>query len=266
MSVVQQLFMTISMSSGGSAVGQVAYTTAGSFSWVVPAEVTSISSVAIGCGGGNSNQSGGGGALSYKNDISVTPGETLTVTIGTPATSGTPTATSLKRGATLLLNAPSGSDTSSPGAADTTNGATSFAGGSGGLGGGGGGAGGYSGAGGVGGNGVGNASNNGTAGTGGAAGGGGVNGTTGSGGGGGTGLLGQGSNGAGGTTAGTGGGAGSGGTSGGDTSAGVPGAGGLYGGGIGYYLTGGANTGAVGALRIIWGSGRSFPSTNTGNM
>jgi hypothetical protein len=30
--------------------------------------------------------------------------------------------------------------------------------------------------------------------------------------------------------------------------------------------TSGAGTGAGGAVRIIWGAGRSFPSTNTGDM
>jgi hypothetical protein len=27
-----------------------------------------------------------------------------------------------------------------------------------------------------------------------------------------------------------------------------------------------SNTGAPGAVRIIWGTGRAFPSTNTGNL
>jgi hypothetical protein len=40
------------------------------------------------------------------------------------------------------------------------------------------------------------------------------------------------------------------------------GAGGAYGGGTA--TDGGA--GATGAVRIIWGAGRAFPSTNTGNV
>jgi len=61
--------------------------------WTVPAGVTSISVVCIGGGGtgyiqgsagGSSPRSsgGGGGALAYKNNISVTPGSTVTVKVG----------------------------------------------------------------------------------------------------------------------------------------------------------------------------------------
>jgi hypothetical protein len=67
--------------------------------------------------------------------------------------------------------------------------------------------------------------------------------------------LGQGSNGAGGTSAGQRGGGGSGGVGGGTTSVG-----GAYGGA-------GRATPAGGAVRIIWpGTTRSFPSTCTGNL
>jgi len=268
---------TISMShflgaAKAAVVGQVAYPASGIFSWIVPTGVTSICAVAIGCGGGNSNQSGGGGSLSYVNNISVTPGESLTVTVGTPTASGTPASSSIKRGATVLLNANSGNDNSVGGAADTTNGAISFAGGAGGGGGGGGGAAGYSGPGGNGGTGTGGTNNNGTSGAGGGAGGGAASQSAvfGCAGGGGTGILGQGANGAGGiatASSATGGGGGSGGTAGANApGGGAPGSGGAYGGGIGYYNTGGAGAGAVGAVRIIWGSGRSFPSTNTGNL
>jgi hypothetical protein len=68
-------------------------------------------------------------------------------------------------------------------------------------------------------------------------------------GGGGVGILGQGANGS------ANGGGGSGGSNGGSI-------GGAYGGGGG---TDG-NNGGTGAVRIIWGAGRSFPSTNTGNV
>ena len=95
-------------------------------------------------------------------------------------------------------------------------------------------------------------------------------------GGGGVGIYGQGSNGtAAGQQTGNGGGGGSSGTSGG--AGGLPpgpfngsgGAGGSFGGGggaafSGVYDTGGAGSG--GAVRIIWGAGRSFPSTNTGDQ
>jgi len=66
------------------------FTTAGTFSWVAPAGVTSVAAVAVGGGGGGagSNSSGcsgtggGGGALSYVNGISVTPGNSYTVVVG----------------------------------------------------------------------------------------------------------------------------------------------------------------------------------------
>ena len=69
-------------------------------SWTVPAGVTSICVVCIGAGGSgaqgssvtNYPNSGGGGGLSYVNNITVTPGETLYVTYGpalTAATTGT---------------------------------------------------------------------------------------------------------------------------------------------------------------------------------
>jgi hypothetical protein len=45
----------------------------------------------------------------------------------------------------------------------------------------------------------------------------------------------------------------------------------LYGGGGGgktgnYSIQNGTGLGASGAVRIIWGPGRAFPSTNTGNL
>lgn len=86
-------------------LGEQAFTSPGTYSFVVPAGVTSISAVTVGGGGGgamtvryttNTNPSslitavpignpcyaGGGGALAYANAISVTPGETLTVVVG----------------------------------------------------------------------------------------------------------------------------------------------------------------------------------------
>jgi hypothetical protein len=66
-------------------IGQVAYTTAGTYSWTAPAGVTSVSVVAVGAGGSASvyyGAGGGGGALAYKNSISVVPGNTYTVVVG----------------------------------------------------------------------------------------------------------------------------------------------------------------------------------------
>ena len=67
--------------------GQSEYTTAGTYSWTAPAGVTSVSVVAVGAGGDagawqNGGTSGGGGGLGYKNNISVTAGQTYTVVVG----------------------------------------------------------------------------------------------------------------------------------------------------------------------------------------
>jgi len=233
--------------------------TAGTYSFIVPAGVTSISVVAVAGGGGGVTpgnytssalpivwatppgspsgnvNAGGGGALAYTNNITVTPGQVLTVVVGAGGTPGSTTFTAGNGGESYLANAGGtklvhvtggyGGQTSS-GAGGSVVIGTGAAGGAGGAwspydsgtaigwtGAGGGGAGGYSGAGGNGGNGNANGSN----GSGGAAGGGGGGGNLnyavsgggpyqqyifGAGGaGGGTGLTGLGSNGAGGVTA-----------------------------------------------------------------
>jgi hypothetical protein len=250
-----------------AAPGQQVFTSSGTFT--VPAGVTSICAVAVGRGKDGaagdgmdtSGRGGDGGTLSYSNAISVTPGESLTVTIAT-STSASTGETTLKRSSTVLLAARAGGQTSGQ-----ANVGTSFAGGTapdpfGGYGTGGGGAGGYSGAGGDGGS----IGGGGSAGSGGSGGGGGSAPSAVSGGGGGVGLLGAGSNGTAGSGGlGGGGGAGSGGSSGAD--GGDGGAGGNYGGGGGgggVSSAGGA--GGSGALRIIWGAGRSYPSTNTADV
>jgi hypothetical protein len=230
--------------------GQVAYTTPGTYSWTVPAGVTSVSVVAVGGGGG----------------ISIAGGNS---SFGSEVIAG------------------GGSAGSAGGVVIAGQGGSGGAGG-GGWPSGGGGAGGYSGNGGNG-----SSSGSGSAGTGGGGGGGTINtpnftaGTRG----GGVGILGQGANGAGGIRFGDGsgsaGGAGSGGSGvtyggGGAALSNEPGAGGGGGAlawknnisvtagssitvtvgsaGNGYFTPG------VGAVRIIWGPGRSFPSTNTADQ
>jgi len=270
------------------AVGQISFTTPGTYSWTVPTDILDgITVVAVGGGGGgggagnaNGKGGGGGGALAYVNKISVTPGETLTVRVGTGGQPGiVPTSTAsdggnsyVKRGAISLVEAgggKKGNDISLDGNFNGGLGGTVIvgAGGSGGSGGpgssggggGGGGAGGYSGNGGAG---------SGAPGVGGGGGGGGF-GNIESFGGGGVGILGQGANGTAGNSI-IGGGGGSGGENGSNTgSAGsVLVGGGKYGGGGG----GGAdssgrygNVGGSGAVRILWGLGdyRQFPATNT---
>lgn len=278
------------------AVGQSSFITPGTYSWTVPTGVDTISVVTVGGGGGGGGAGGsagkgggGGGALAYVNSISVTPGETLTVGVGTSGQPGiVPTSTAsaggnsyVKRGAISLVEAgggQKGNDTildgnNNGGAGGTVIVGTGGTGGTGGAGnngfsGGGGGAGGYSG---NGGNGGGNGGNPGSNGIGGAGGGGGSDSAF-SNGGGGVGILGQGASGAGGPIGGNGNG-GSGGQNGSTT--GTAGSilvgGGKYGGGGG----GGAdssnrygNVGGVGAVRIIWGLGayRQFPATNVGDL
>ena len=265
MSAIQQVMAALG--AGAAAPGQQVFTSSGTFT--VPAGVTSICAVAVGRGQngaagdgmGTAGRGGEGGTLSYTNSISVTPGESLTVTIAT-STSGSTGETTLKRSSTVLLAARAGGQTSGQ-----ANVGTSFAGGTapapaGGYGSGGGGAGGYSGAGGAGGS-IGGGGSAGSGGSGG--GGGGGNSGDYSGGGGGVGLLGAGTNGTAGSGSGGGGGGGSGGAAG--ASGGSGSTGGAYGGG-----GGGGNvdyaggSGGAGALRIIWGAGRSYPSTNTGDV
>ena len=239
-------------------IGQQAYTTAGTYSWVAPACVTSVSVVAVGGGGGS------GGALGYKNNYSVTPGSSYTVIVG----SGRGTGSSSPGNPSSFVN----TSTLRAGGGGCTGG--TYTGDGGGNGGNastytGGGAGGYSG---NGGGGAGLANGSGGAGAGGGGGGAGnwyCCGVYRGGGGGGVGILGQGSNGTGGvggSSATGGGGGGSGGSAGGKSNN-CQGAGGTYGGGGGgsslptYRAAGG-----VGAVRIIWpGTSRQFPSTCTGD-
>ncbi len=270
-----------------TAIGQVAYTTAGTYSWVCPEGVYSVSAVAVGGGGSGgaaywAGGGGGGGGLGYKNNIPVVPGNSYTVVVGAgglgvsanaggQGTSGTDSYfisnTTVKGG-----GGAAGTGTSSDGNTQYSGGAggsyVGDGGGTGGTGGtsnsdsagGGGGAAGYSG---NGGNGAGN--QNGfvaSAGSGGAGSGGAVS-SAAAGSGGGVGILGQGSTGTSDSAGGSGGAAGS-----------VPataGAGGAYGGGGGGQSTDSkslrASHGGVGAVRLIWpGTSRAFPSTNTGNL
>lgn len=266
MSAIQQMVFGVGM----PATGQAEYTTPGTYSWVCPAGVTSVSVVCVGAGGSagfSTKYRAGGGALGYKNNIAVTPGNSYTVVVGA--------APVLSNGgqshfnSVCVANGGTSGTTSIPAATFTGDGggnggvplADNYSGGSG--------AGGYSGSGGGG-------ASLGVAGTNGAGGGGGggagyvigAGGRRFSGGGGGVGIYGQGSNGAG---AGAGSLAGGGGGSGGGAGAAAgDGRGGLYGGASG---SGGdnlsgtlASSGGTGAVRIIWpGNLRQFPSTRTAN-
>ena len=244
-------------------VGQQAYTSPGTYTWVAPAGVNSVSIVAVGSGGSSQNTGNGGGGLGYRNNYIVTPGSSYTVVVGgkgasTPAPAF-PGQDSYFINTSVVKGGGGGMiSTISPGSF------TGDGGGNGGSGGctvcyvgGGGGAGGYSGNGGGAGRGF---PESGLAGSGGGGGGGASEGPGyNAGGGGGVGILGQGANGAGGIASVSFSQTGKGGSGGSDA---VGRAGGFYGGGSTPTLDGGS-----GAVRIIWpGTTRSFPSTNTGNL
>lgn len=290
----------------GPPPGQQAYTTAGTYSWVAPAGVTSISVVVVGGGGGGEtnyeNDGGGGGALAWVNNRTVVPGNSYSVTVGAGGARGTygvrpipqsdtgagyPGGTSSMSSLGVTVEATGGGGASYlnylPGPGGTFS-SPSGGGGNGGAGGssgewsgaGGGGAGGYTGNGGDGGN----MGAGGTTGANGAGGGGAGGGGSGpfsnafgdyyqwpGNRGGGVGILGQGSS-------------GSGvaptffnyGQAGGHGSGGAYGYGGNGGGLLTYAdppseVIESGLAGASGAVRIIWpGTTRQFPSTNTGDL
>jgi hypothetical protein len=273
-------------------VGQAAFTTSGTYTWVAPANVTSVSVVAVGGGGGGSATDsggcgGGGGGLGWGNDIAVTPGQSYTVVVGSGGVRSTDSLDNASAGgssyfidtatvcgfggdrAVLDDSGGLGGGYVGDGGGGGGTGATEFT-----YAGGGGGAGGYSGGGGNGGS----YAQSGTSGSGGAGGGGGGGGSSdAAGNGGGVGIFGEGSSGAGGNGTeanGTNGFGGSGGQDGGRGGGLSQGSitfinkGGDFGGGGG----GADNTfgehgdGGSGAVRIIWGPNRAFPSTNTGDL
>jgi hypothetical protein len=284
-------------------VGQEIYSSPGTYTWVAPDDVTSVSVVCVGGGGGGGGgygPGGGGGALAYRNNISVTPGQTYTVVVGAGGAGATDDGDSsiwtLSNGGnggssyfidTSTVAAGGGQGASSTGSTGQ-NGGTVLAGDGGGAGGQslvsgagyhwpGGGAGGYSGDGGRSGSssstyaGWSGVNYRGHDGAGGGGGGGGyTQGHAPGGGGGGVDVFGQGSNGSGGNggtvatdiTPGKGGSGGADGAT--TTTSNAAGSiGGAYGGGGGCgYTTGGR--GGHGAVRIIWpGDLREYPSTRT---
>ena len=269
----RNIIMAAAGVSTGPAVGQVAYTTPGTYSWTVPAGVTSVCVVCVGAGGFGEvtgPKAGGGGALAYANNVAVTPGSVMEIVVGAVGSNYNVMGGN-SRVSSGICEAGGGHSayTAIPGAGGTVIYGTGYPGGDGGNGyyasmlayatGGGGGAGGYSGPGGDGSAGVAASdSSAGEAGTGGAGGGGGGASVAGpeevqprqGGRGGGVGLLGQGASGAGGA-----------GVYAGNGGQGGDGSGGTYGGGSSLGTNGGG-----GAVRIIWGEGRAFPSTNTGDM
>lgn len=269
--------------STGPQSGSQSYTTAGTYTWVAPAGVTKVSVVAVGGGGsgargfnccGNlfAGTSGAGGGLGYKNNLTVTPGNSYTVVVGAGSNqSVVPGGTSYFNTAGLV----SGVGGFSQGCFAITSNATggTYTGDGGGNGGngiagnyyfpppGGGGAGGYGGAGGDGGSSW--TGLNGKPGACGAGGGAAASnfGTQPAGGGGGVGIFGRGTSGASQPTRSLGGFGGSCGCNGANI-----GTGGAYGGGGGGSWVGACRTtGGRGAVRIVWpGNLRQFPTTCVG--
>ena len=257
--------------SGIVPVGQDQYTSSGTFSWTAPAGVTSVSVVCVGPSlkwANTARYGRGGGGLGYKNNIAVVPGNSYTVQVGDSAAG-----TSSYFISTATVEGQCSSGTTAGGGYTGDGGGNGGNGGAygGGVAAGGGGAGGYSGNGGNGastGDGFAPATNSG-------GGGGGAYSTSGSfgGGGGGVGIWGLGPDGAKGIYNSAsnyvlgGGGGGSYGSRGSFiNTSGAYGAA-LYGGGYpgtSASVSGGAATN--GAVRIIYGNNRSFPSTNTGNL
>ena len=268
---------------GGAAVaqGQAAFTTPGTHNWTAPSGTTSVSVVCVGGGGAGSAEPGGiggyGGGLGWKNNIPVVSGQTYAVVVGAGGKSKT-SGKGGNGGDSYFIDLTTVAGLGGPGGnssgMSTTGG--SFVGDGGGLGGGteskflfahaGGGAGGYTGNGGFA-----RSNNSGTPGEGGGGGagqdGGGSSGNRGAGGGG-VGILGQGENGNGGGKEGERiGKAGKGGSGGSDgQNSGNGGAGGSFGGGGGQSANLTPGSGAGGAVRIIWGPNREFPSTNTEDL
>jgi len=279
-------------------IGQQEFISPGTFLWTAPEDVTSVQVVCVGAGGGPaasaSGASGaGGGGLGWKNNIPVTPGQSYTVVVGAGGTRVT-TGTAPSGGNSYFIDTSTVAGFGGAGGIAAGNGNPAGGGyvgdggGNGGAGGsrlsstgaagGGGGAGGYSGNGGAGANTNATAGTRASSGTGGGGGGGGRSGSADSAGsGGGVSIYGEGASGLGGfnsTADGSSGLGGSGGQDGNVVSASAPvnvystinlSTPGSFGGGG----CGADNTiveqapGANGAVRIIWGTGRAFPTTNT---
>jgi len=69
---IQQMLLGAGGGGAAAGVGQEEFTTPGTYTFTVPAGVTSVSVVCIGSGGSGGAYGAGGGSLAYKNNISVT--------------------------------------------------------------------------------------------------------------------------------------------------------------------------------------------------
>ena len=260
--VAQGATNTQTCNTGVCPVSQSQYTTPGTYTWVCPTGVTSVCAVAIGGGSSGCYYTGGaGGGLSFQNDIVVVPGQSYTVVVGAGGTGSGGSAGGGGNSSVFGLTAGGGG-----GGGNQLTGGRGTA-GNGGNGVYGAGMGSYN----VGGSGAGGYTSDGGVGSY-------ISGSYIHGcgtGGGGVGIFGGSVGGTGGTAGynqngpyGSGGGGGSGGATGSIASWSTPGVGGLYGGGGGSGNGNGytSSYGGGGAVRIIWGSNRAFPNTNTNNL
>ncbi len=211
--------------------------------WTVPSNVHNISVVCVGSGA----YQGSAGALAWKANIPVTPGESIPYQVGKKSVTASKDGGPSWFKDIMTCYAPGG-----------RNGYNSdqdpFVGDGGGQG--------VRGAGGYAGDGGSSSNTSGASGNAGTGGGGGGNGfdySYGGGWGGGVGLLGQGPSGAGGS------GSGNGSVTGTHGQPGSGGSGKTYGGGGGYDGGNSVQEGGQGAIRIIWGDGRAYPKFNTGD-
>ena len=91
----QQLLLGLGGKAADFPEGDSLFMMPGTWDWICPPGVDTISVVCIGAGGGQGAASpqdadgGGGGGLAYKNNISVTAGSTYTVTVGKGGAKGT---------------------------------------------------------------------------------------------------------------------------------------------------------------------------------
>ena len=261
--------------------GEATFLNAGSYNWTVPDGVWKVHVAAVGGGGGGqngwANPAGAGAGLGWKNEILVTPGSSVQVVVGSGGGNADNGGTSYFVDTNTVAGYGGGSasgDTSGPNSNGRGGGYVGDGGGAGGNANdwtGGGGAAGY----------TGNGGNKGSSGSGGSgAGGNNYSSTWGTGAGGGVGMYGEGSSGNGFYTPwngnGSPGGGGNGGSSGdrgmwgenpwsgrGQSSNNIQG--GNYGGGGGGPGTNWPSTsgnGAPGAVRVIWGDGREWPTTS----
>lgn len=98
----------------GASEGEAVFTVPGTYTWVAPTAVTAVDAVCIGGGGGGyywgaGAQGGGGGGLGWKNNISVVPGQSYTVVVGSGGTPSTDIGGNNNNASSFIAYNPNGS-------------------------------------------------------------------------------------------------------------------------------------------------------------